>query len=177
MIARGIMGVEMNGNADLLFQRADQKLGCVGLAQTCHVFDRQEVRAQLFQLPGQLHVIFQVVLGPVWIQDVARVADRRLTEHAGVAHGLNAQPQVRDPVERVEDAEKIDPGLGRLLDECFDDVVWIVRVTHRIGGAQEHLQQNIRDALAQFRQPVPGRFLEKTHRRVKRSSAPHFQGE
>ena len=78
------------------------------------------------------------------IEDVAGVADGRLAEHAGVAHRLDGQLQVGQPVEGVEDAEQVDARLGRFLDERLDDVVGIVRVADGAGGPQQHLEEDVR---------------------------------
>ena len=88
-----------------------------------------------------------------------------------------ASSQVGQPVEGVEDAEQVDAGLGRFLDEGLDDVVGIVGVADGVGGPQQHLEEDVRDALAQLGQAVPGRFLEEAHGRVERRPAPHLQRE
>ena len=50
--------MEMNGQADLLLQRADQSLGCGGFQQTRHIFEPQHMRARSFQLFGHRDIIF-----------------------------------------------------------------------------------------------------------------------
>ena len=81
------------------------------------------------------------------------------------------------PVEGVEDAEQVDAGLGRLLDERADDVVGIIRVADGVGGAQQHLEEDVGHALAQVGEAVPRRLLEEAHGRVERGAAPHLQRE
>ena len=51
------------------------------------------------------------------IGDVARVADRRLDDAAGLLRRLDRDLHVVDVVERVEDPEHVHAGGGRLLDE------------------------------------------------------------
>ena len=64
---------------------------------------------------------------------------------------------------------------------CFtkpgDDVVGIVRVADRVRAAQEHLETDVRHALAQQAQALPRIFAEEAHRRVEGRAAPHFQRE
>ena len=111
------------------------------------------------------------------VEDVAGVADRRLAERPGLADGLERQLHVGHPVERVEDAEQVDPGGGGLLDERLDDVVGIARVADRVGAAEQHLEEDVGDLLAELGQPFPGVFLEEPHGRVEGGAAPHLDRE
>ena len=90
-------------------------------------------------------------------------------------HGLHRHPHVRHPVERVEDAEDVHAGRGGFLAELADDVVGIARVADGVAGPKQHLKQDVRDLLAQVRQPLPGIFLEEPQGRVERRPAPHLQ--
>ena len=110
--AAGVVRVEVDRDADLLLQRADQLFGRVRLAQAGHVLDGQDVRAHLLQFLGQLDVILQVVLAAARVEDVAGVADGRLADRAGLEHGVHGHLHVRHPVERVEDAEQVDARPG-----------------------------------------------------------------
>ena len=158
-------------------RRLDQPLGGERLAQAGHVLDGDQVGAALLQLLGQIDVIRQVVLGPARVEDVAGVADRRLAERSRLADGLERQLHVGHPVERVEDAEQVDPGGGRLLDERLDDVVGIARVADGVRAAQQHLEEDVGDLLAELGQPFPGVFLEEPHGRVEGRAAPHLDRE
>ena len=95
--AADVVRVEVDRHADLVAQRLDQSLGGHRLAQPGHVLDGDQVGAALLELLGEIDVIRQVVLGPLGIEDIARVADRRLAERAGFAHRLERQLHVRAP--------------------------------------------------------------------------------
>ena len=82
--AAGVVGVEVDRQADLLLQRAYQFARGARLAHAGHVLDGQDVRAGLLQFLGQLDVVLQVVLRPRRVEHVAGVADRRLAERAGL---------------------------------------------------------------------------------------------
>ena len=69
------------------------------------------------------------------------------------------------------------PACGRLLDERPDDVVGIARVADRVRAAEEHLEEDVGDLLAELRQAVPGVFLEEPHRGVEGGPAPHLDRE
>ena len=57
--AAGVVGVEMDRDADLLAKRLHQLLGGVGPAQPRHVLDGQHVRAHFFQFLGHADVILR----------------------------------------------------------------------------------------------------------------------
>ena len=84
---------------------------------------------------------------------------------------------VGHPVERVEDAEQVDPGRGGLLDERLDDVVGIARVADGVRAPQEHLEEDVGDLLAELGQPFPRVFLEEPHGGVEGRAAPHLDRE
>ena len=167
----------MNRDADFLLERVHQLPSRVRLANAGHVLDRQQMGTQLLELLGQIDIVFQAVLGSARIEDVAAVADGRFAEFVGVTDGVHGQAQIGQPVQGIEDAEKIDSGSGRFLHEGAHDIVRIIRIAYGIGGAEQHLKQDVRNPLAQRRQTVPRRLLEETHGRVKRRPAPHLQRE
>ena len=147
------------------------------LAQAGHVLDAEDVRAGALQLARERDVVLQVVLRLARIGEVAGVADRRLAQLARLAHGVDRDAHVLDPVQRVEDAEQVDAGARRLLDEVAHDVVGIVRVADRVRRAQQHLQQQVRHRRAQLVQPLPRTFLQEAHRHVEGRAAPAFDRE
>ena len=175
--AAGVVGVEVNGDADFPAQRAHQLFGGIGLAQARHVLDGQDVRAHAFQFLGHAHVVLQRVLVAPRIEDVAGVADGGLAQAAGAAHGLHRDLHVGQPVEGIEDAENVDALRRGLLDKCRHHVVGIRRIAHRVGGAQQHLETDIGDGLAKLAQPREGVLVQEAHHGVEGGAAPHFQTE
>ena len=117
------MGVEVNGQAGLLAERRHQLPCGGGLEQPGHVLDADDMGAGRFEFPGQPDVVFEAVLRPVGIEDVAGVAEGALAELAGLAHRVHRNAHVLDPVEAVEHPEQIDAAFGRLLYEVADCVV------------------------------------------------------
>ncbi len=175
--AAGVMRVEMDRQAGLFLQRLDQRKRCARLAQPGHVLDAQDVRASALQVARERHVVLEVVLRLARIGEIAGVADRRLAQLARLAHGVDCDAHVLDPVERVEDAEQVDARARRLIDEVAHDVVGIVGVADRIRRAQQHLQQQVRHGGAQLVQALPRTFVEEAHRDVERRAAPAFDRE
>ncbi len=173
--AAGVVRVEVDRNADLVLERLDQFLRGERAADAGHVFDREEVRAHLLQLLRELHVVLEGEFVPSGIEDVAGVADGGLANRMGLVHRFHRDLEVRQVVERIEDAENVHARRGGVLDETGDDVVRVVRVADGVGAAEKHLETDVRNLGAQLAEAFPRVFVEETHRRVERRAAPHLQ--
>ena len=93
------------------------------------------MRPGLFEFGGQLGVIFEIVFRARRIEDVARIADRRLAEFVLLTHGVHRHPHVLHPVQAVEDTEQVDAAGGCLTDIILHHVVGVVLVSHAVGAA------------------------------------------
>ena len=133
--------------------------------------------AHPFQFLGHPDIILERVFVPALVQDVAGVADGRLANGVRVLDGFHRHPEVRQVVERVEDAEDIHAGGGGVLDEPGDHVVGVVGVTDGVRAAEEHLEADVGDGRAKLAQPFPRVFGQEPHGGVEGGAAPHFQGE
>ncbi|MPL71091.1 hypothetical protein SDC9_16859 [bioreactor metagenome] len=175
--ARGVMGVEVNGQAHLLLQRGDEGAGGGGLEQPRHVLQSEHMGARGLELLRHRDVILQVVFRPLGVQDVAGVADRALADLLGLDHRIHRDAHVLDPVQAVEDAEHVDAGLRRLRHEEPHHVVGIVGIAHPVRGAQQHLRQHVRHRRADVAQPLPGAFLQEAIGDVEGGAAPALDRE
>ena len=124
------MRVQVDGQADLVFERGDQLFGRVGLEKAGHILDAQDMRAALFDLLGEVHIVVQRILVPPGVEDVARIADRGLAQLALIQHLVHRDLHAGQPVERVEHAEHVDTGPGGLLDERAHQIVRVVGIAH-----------------------------------------------
>ena len=175
--AAGVVGVEVDGQANLLLQGPHQLGGGARLADAGHILDAENVCAVLLQRLRHFQVIGQIELGPRGVEEIAGVADRALADRAGLDHGIHRHPHIVDGIQRVEDAENIDAFLGRLLHEIAHDVVGVIGVAHRIGRAQQHLEGDVGDGRAQLAQALPGVFLQEAQGHVEGGATPAFQRE
>ena len=175
LIAGGVMGVQVDGQAHLLLQGGHQLLGGVGLQQAGHVLDGQHVGAPLFQLLGEVDIIFKGVLVLCLVQNVAGVAHGGLQQLVLAEHLLHGHLHTRHPVQGVEDAEHVDAPLGGFLHEGADEVVGVVGVAHQIGAAQQHLERDVGDLLTQQAQALPRGLVEEAVGHVEGGAAPHLQ--
>ena len=82
-----------------------------------------------------------------------------------------------DVVEGVEDAEDVDAGRGGLVDERLRHLFRVGRVADRVAAAQQHLQVDVRQRLAQRRQPVPRVLAEEAQGDVVGRPAPGLDGQ
>ena len=58
LVACGVVGMQMDGQPHLLLQGGHQLLGGIGLQQAGHILDGQHVCAPLFQLLGEIYIVF-----------------------------------------------------------------------------------------------------------------------
>lgn len=102
----GVVGVDMDRNVGVTVAKCtDQHLGRLRLQNAGHVLKRLHVRlgqpsigahlnsenvgARLDELVREVHVVLQVVLGPLRVRDVAGVGDSSLDNAASVADRLS----------------------------------------------------------------------------------------
>ena len=155
LVVGGVVRVQVDGDADLLLEGAHELLGGVGLEQAGHVLDGQHVHAAALELLGEVDVVFECVAVARRVEDIAGVAHGALEELALTQHLVHGGLHVRQPVERVEHAEHVDALAGGLGDEGTHKVVRIARVADEVRAAQQHLERDVRDLLAQHLQALP----------------------
>ena len=168
------MRVEMDGQAHLFLQRADQRARGGGFQKPRHVLEPEDVRAGIAERLAHLDVILEVVFRPVGIIDVAGVADGPFADLVRLEHRIHRDAHVLDPVEAVEDAEHVDPALGGLLHESLNHVVGVVGVAHAVGAAEQHLRHQVRHLGADVTQALPGAFLQEAVGHIEGGTAPAF---
>jgi len=171
------MSMEMHRNADVLFQRLYQLIGRQRLEQTGHILDGEDVRSHLLQLFRHADIVFERILVPLRIGNVAGITDGGLADLAALSDCLHGDLHAGRPVERVKDAEDVHAGVGGLFNELLHHVVRVVGIADRVRAAQQHLEEDIRDQLGKLVQPLPRILLEKTQGDVEGCSSPALQGE
>ena len=71
---------------------------------------------------------------------------RRFANGVRFLHRFHRDLQIRQIIERIEDAENIHAGRSGVLDESGDDIVRIIRIADRIRAAEKHLETDVRNA-------------------------------
>ena len=79
-------------------------------------------------------------------------------------------------VQRVENAENVDPDRACPVDECPGDVVGVVAIPHEVLTSQEHRKGCLFDVAFENAGPFPGILAQETVHRVKGRPAPHLHG-
>ena len=169
--------MQVDGQADLVLERGDQLFSRVGFQKAGHILDAQDMRAALFDLLGEVHIVVQRILVTLGVEDIARVADRSLAQLALVEYLVHRDLHAGQPVERVEYAEHVNAGLCGFLDERAHQIVRVVGIAHKARAAQQHLEWDVRDLLAQQLEALPRRLVQEAIGRVERRAAPAFERE
>ena len=147
--ATGIVGVEVNRDADCFLERFHQFLRRKRTANARHVLDRKHVRAHFFQLLRELHVIAERIFVTLGVEDIAGVADRAFADRARLlAHGFHRHNQIGRVVKTVENTKDVHAAGGGVPDEAAHNFVGVIRVTDGIAATEEHLEADVGDALA-----------------------------
>ena len=178
LAAGGVVRVHVHGQVELAAERLHQLRRGARPQQAGHVLDREHVRARLHHLLGEAHVVVERVQGLGGVEQVGGVADGGLRDGgAGGQHRVDGRADLRDVVERVEDAEHVDAGRGGLGDERVGHLRRVRRVADRVAAAQEHLDRDVRDRGAQLREPLPRVLAEEPEGDVVRRTAPRLHGQ
>ena len=135
------------------------------------------MRAALLELLGEVDVILQRVLVLRGIEDVAGVAHGGLEQLVLLENLVHSDLHAGDPVQRVEYAEHVDAALGGLLHEGANEVIGIVGIADEVRAAQQHLERDVGDLLAQQTQALPRGLVQEAVGHVERRAAPHLEGE
>ena len=175
--ATGVMCVEVDGKAHLFLQDADEKPRSRRLQQACHVLQPQHMGTGSLQLLGHANIVFEIILGAVGVENIARIADRGFAHAVGLDNRLHGDAHVVDPVEAVKHAEHVNTAGGRLFDEGLHHIIGIGRVAHTIGAPQQHLQHEVRHGGTEITQALPWAFLQESVCDIKCRPAPAFDAE
>ena len=134
--------------------------------------------AGIDDLFGQLQVVVERVQSFVRIRQITGVAQRHLREgRSGLTHRVDGRPHLVDVVERVEDSEDVDTGVGGFLNECARDLFGIRRVAHRVSTAKKHLEADVGNRLTQCGKPVPRILVQEAKSHIVGRAAPGFDRE
>jgi hypothetical protein len=109
-------------------------------------------------------------------QSIATVAQRTLSNTAGLEDSLDTDFKLVNIVEGIEYTEDVDTVLLGLLTEVDNGVVGQRRVCNTIGATEQHLEGNVWHSLPHLLQSLPRVLVEKAHSDIKSGTAPAFKG-
>ncbi len=178
LATRRVVGVQVHRQVEFRTQRGHQLRRGRRAQQPGHVLDGEHVRTGIDDLLGQPQIVVQRVQLLVRVGQISRVAQRHLGDRLpGRPDGLDGRAHLLDVVERVEDAEDVDAGVGGLLHEVLGHLGRVRRVADGVAATQQHLQADVGHRCAQLRQPLPRVFGQKPQRHVVGRAAPALQGQ
>src|SRR4051794_5136384 len=98
---------------------------------------------QVNKLTNQIQIIFGCEFGSRRVRHVTGIANASLDDATGGVYGIDAQFQIANVVQRVKDAEDIDPVLFGAFAEFIDNIVGVGCVSNSICTAQQHLEWDV----------------------------------
>ena len=172
--AAGVVGMQLDGDADGLFDGLHQVKGVVGGKQSGHVLDAEGIGSHLLQDLGLLDEVVQVEDRPAHVRFRNRVADTGLEVLPFVLDGLHGRLKVALVVDGVKDPENVYPLIGGMVDKGRYHVVRVVPVSHQVLPAQEHLEWRVWHQPLQDAHPFPRVFAQEAGGYVKRGASPYL---
>ena len=160
------MGVDKDGDIDLLLEGRHQVIALLGAHDAGHVLDAQGLAAHGGDLLAQLDVEGKVVDGG------EGVADGALGLGSGGEAGLHRRLDIAHIVQRVEDADDVDAVFDGRGDKAADGVVRIVVVAQDVLPAQQHLEFGVLHVGLDGAQPFPRVLVQIAQAGVKGGPAP-----
>ncbi len=175
---RGVVGVHVHRQIEARLQRRHQFCRRGRPEQAGHVLDGQHMRAGVDDLVGELEPVVQRVDLLARVGQVAGVGHRDFSyRRTGFTHRLDRGAHRGHIVQRVEDAEDVDTGRRGLFDERRRHQFRVRRVADGVAAAQQHLQTDVGQRLAQCGQALPRVFLQKAKAHIVSGAAPALDRE
>ena len=182
------MGVEIDGDVEVLLEQLHERAHALGRNQTRHVLDRDHVGAQGRHLPGLVEEVGVGEHGPGLLAAHQACEESRLGVFRidGVAHGAVGDAAVLfhvfdrgldvvHVVQGVEDAHDAQAAADGVAAETVDDLVRVGRVAEEIAAAREGCQfRHVAHGLADGFEAGPRVLVQIAHHRVGHGAAPHL---
>ena len=163
------MGVDDDGNLDLLLEGGNKVEGLLGAHDAGHILDADGLNAQRLDLLGQLDIAFKIVDGADGIADAAG-GDGTALE--GLIDGYF---DIADIIEGIEDTDDINAIFHRFADEHTHHIIGIMLIAQQVLAAQQHLQRGLGAGLFDLAKALPRILVEVAQAAVKGGAAPALQ--
>ncbi len=178
-VTRRTVGVEIDGDADVLLEELDERRYALRRNQTRHILDRYHVGAQLGHLLGLVEEILvgkdHFMLLAVGILGIDGVAYGAVGDAAVLLDIFDSRLDVIDIVQRIEYTHDAQTALDSVARETCDDLVGVGRVAEQVAAARECREiRYVADGLLDRFQTSPRVFVEVAHHRVGYGAAPNL---
>ena len=189
-VARGAVGVEIDGDIQILLEELHQFAHAVGREQTRHILDRDHIGSQRLHLLGFREEVFvreyrlRVLLAHQFAEEpdfrifrIDRITYRTVGDTAVLLHVFYGRFNVIHVVQGIEDTHDAQAALNRVTAEAVDDFVRIGGVSEEVAAARKGRElRYVSDCLVNGFQAGPGIFVQVAHYRVGHCAAPNFHG-
>ena len=163
------MGVDNDGNLDLLLEGGDQVICLLRTHDARHILDADGLNAQRLDLLGELDIAFEIVNGADGVADAAG------SVRAALQGLIDRHFNIADIVEGIEDTNDIDAVFHRLADEHANHIIGVVLIAQQVLTAQQHLQRGLGACLLDLAQALPRVFVQVAQAAIKGGAAPALQ--
>ena len=186
--ARGTVGMEIDGNRDVLLQELNERSDTAGRNQTRHILDGDHIGTQGCHLLGLVEEVgirkdgLRLLLAQQTLQErglgvlrIDRVADGAVGNTAILLYVLDGRFYIIYIVQGVEDTHNTQTALDGVAAETVDDFIRIGGIaeevaTTRQGRQLRYVAHHLVDAL----QTGPGVLAQVAHHRVGHGTAPYL---
>mmetsp|Transcript_8931 Transcript_8931/g.19933 ORF Transcript_8931/g.19933 Transcript_8931/m.19933 type:complete len:258 (+) Transcript_8931:1308-2081(+) len=131
---------------------------------------------RVHKFASELQIVIESKLGLGGVGDISCVRDRGLHDATRRADRIDAELEIVQIIQRVEDAEDIHPILDRDVAELENGIVWVVRVPDPVGTPQKHLERHVRNTLPHLLESLPRALTKEPEADIESGAAPILNG-
>jgi len=135
------VGVQVYGQADLLFHRSDKLMGIFGCDESGHILDAYGVAPQLSELDCKLGKEL------IAVNRADGIAYPSLNMLFHLLGGFDRALHIANVIHSIEYPEDIHAIDGRFFNELIHHIIGIMPVSHQILPAKQHLHGSVRHGL------------------------------
>ena len=160
------MCVELDRNLDLRLESLNEIVCFLRSADAGHVLDGDGINAHVNELLTHLYVLLDRVNGRCCVADAA------LCVLVALLYFVDADFDISEIIERVEDPEDVHAVLGSLTAEETDYIVGIVLVSEDVLTADEHLKGSLLADFLDLAESLPRILVKVSEAGIECSAAP-----
>ena len=153
-----------------IFYALDNPVAVEGRQDSGGILEGQPIRADLDQLLGILHPLFQRM------NRAHGVVDFHMGFATKLFYGLGRGLDVSEIIRRLENSENVHTIGDGSFDKLPNDFVGVGPVGQNVLAAQQHLQFGFGHHRLDAPQSIPRIFIKVAHAHVEGRAAPNFHG-
>ena len=189
-VSRCTVGMEVNGDVQVLLEEFDQTADPVGRDQTRHVLDGDHVGTEGLHLFGFSEEVFvgkyrfRFLLAHQFGEEsrfgvfrIDRITYGAVSHTTVLFDVFDRRLDVVHVVQGIEDTHDIQAAFDGVPTESVDDLVRIGRISEKVSTAGEGCQfRSVAHGFVDCFETGPGVLVQIAHDRIGNGSAPHLHG-